>query len=96
MAFTFTSAGARKGAEELLESAKKIEEMLTQFEELIGRVNSNYQSEASREIVDSFNRVKDKGPDFQRAVEACSKYLSDTVAPAYEKVESTAQSKVEV
>ena len=95
MAFTFTSEGARKAASDLDTSARNIEDMLATFERLITSINQNYQSEPSQEIVDSFNKVKNKGPEFQQAVSACSHYLSDTVAPAYEKVESTAQSKVE-
>ena len=94
MAFTFTSEGARQAAADLMESAGKIEEMLTTFQELINSINQNYQSEASQEIIDSFTKVRNKGPEFQQAVTELSKYLSDTVAPEYERVESTAASKV--
>ena len=94
MAFTFTSKGAKQAAADLLTSAGKIEEMLGTFEELIGSVTQNYVSEASEEIIESFNKVKSKGPEFQEAVAKCSKYLSDVVAPSYEEVESKAESKV--
>ncbi len=94
MALTFTSEGARKAAGALSTSAKNIENMIGIFEELIGKVNSIYESEASAAVIESFNKVKDKGPEFQEAISACSKYLSETVAPAYEKVEKNAEETV--
>ena len=94
MALTFTSEGARKAAADLSNSAKNIESMLVTFEELINSVNQNYQSEASQTVVESFNKVKEKGPEFQEAITACARYLSETVAPAYEKVEKSAEDTV--
>ena len=69
--------------------------LIDTFGDLIGSVQSNYQSDASAQIVEAFNKVKAAGPAFQDAINQCSKYLTDTVAPAYEKLESSAKSKVE-
>lgn len=95
MAFKFTSADCSTAANELNTSASNIGQLIEQFGELIGSVQGNYQSDASAQIVEAFNKVKSVGPAFQDAINQCSKYLTDTVAPAYEKLESSAKSKVE-
>lgn len=95
MAFKFTSADCNTAATELNTSAANIGQLIEQFGELIGSVQGNYQSDASAQIVAAFNKVKSVGPEFQEAITQCSKYLTDTVAPAYEKLETTAKSKVE-
>lgn len=94
MAFTFTSTDCKTAASSLNDSVTHVGEMITKLEDLIYSVAKNYESEASRDIVASFNKVKEHGPEFQQAVAQCSKYLVETVAPAYEKLESTAQSKI--
>lgn len=96
MAFTFTSEGARRAATNLDDSANKIEELLDRLDNLTRRVKDNYDSETSQEILDSLEKLKNKGPDFKNAVSNCSHYLRDTVAPSYEKVETEAESKVTV
>ena len=95
MAFKFTSADCNTAAGELNTSASNIGQLIEQFGELIGSVQSNYQSDASAQIVAAFNKVKSVGPAFQDSINQCSKYLTDTVAPAYEKLESSAKSKVD-
>lgn len=94
MAFTFTSADCKTAASSLNDSVTHVGDMIARLESLIQSVGNNYQSEASTDIINSFNKVKEHGPEFQQAVSLCSKYLVETVAPAYEKLESTAQSKI--
>ena len=76
-------------ADSLQKSANHINTLLNEFEDLIHQVGSNYQSDSSTRVQTSFNKVKDNGPAFKQAVEDCSKYLSETVAPNYETVEKT-------
>lgn len=95
MAFKFTSSDCNRAAADLNNSSNKIGSLIDTFGTLISSVQGNYQSDASAEIVAAFNKVKQAGPAFQEAVMQCSKYLTDTVAPAYEKLESSAKSKVE-
>lgn len=95
MAFKFTSADCQSAATQLNTSSANIGTLIEKFGELIGSVAGNYESDASEQIVAAFNKVKESGPAFQEAVTSCAKYLTDTVAPAYEKLESTAKSKVE-
>lgn len=96
MNFKFTSADCSLAATNLNNSAQKIGELLEDFSTLINSVSNNYQSDASTEITASFNKVKARGPEFQEAIISCAKYLTDTVAPAYEKLEETAKSKIEM
>lgn len=95
MAFKFTSADCSTAANELNSSATNIGQYIERLGELIASVQGNYQSDASEQIASAFNKVKSVGPAFQDAISQCSKYLTDTVAPAYEKLESSAKSKVE-
>ncbi len=83
-----------KAAESLKASADKINSFLDDFEELIQQVRNNYASDTSEKVQASFNRVKEHGPEFKAAVDECSKYLSETVAPSYEKVENNAANVV--
>lgn len=94
MAFKFTSADCNTAASELSNSATNIGKYIEEIDTLIQSVANNYQSDASADIVAAFKKVKDNGPAFQDAVNQCAKYLSDTVAPAYEKLEATAKSKI--
>lgn len=77
-------------AESLKKSANKIDGLLGDFEDLIQQVSNNYASETSTKVQNSFNKVKENGPEFKKAIDECSKYLSETVAPSYEKVENDA------
>lgn len=80
-------------AESLQKSANHIDKLLNDFENLKRQVGMNYESESATKVLNSFEKVKQNGPEFRKAVEECSKYLSDTVAPNYEAVEkSTADS----
>lgn len=95
MAFKFTSSECISASESMRTSASNIGGLIEDFGSLIESVSSNYQSDASSQIAEAFNKVKARGPEFQQAIEECAKYLTDTVAPAYEKLEQTAKSKVE-
>lgn len=95
MALKFTSTECNSASESLKQSAAAIDRLLEEFEELIGSVSGNYESDASSKISEAFKTVKAKGPEFREAVEDCAKYLVNEVAPAYEKLEATAQQKVE-
>ena len=53
----------------------------------LGKTQINYN-------IDIMRDMKAKFPDFIKSVTDCSNYLNNTVAPAYEKVESTASSKI--
>lgn len=94
MAFKFTSQDCNAAANDLNTSASNIGSAIDVLGELINSVSNNYESDASAQIVEAFNAVKKNGPAFQEAVSQCSKYLTDTVAPAYEKLEATAKSKI--
>ena len=63
-----------------------------EIEEL--EVKNVYDSETASELYAAFDKMKAKFPDFIKSVTDCSNYLSNTVAPAYEKVETTASSKI--
>ena len=95
MAFKFTSGECNTAASSLNNSASKIGELLEEFGNLISSVSDNYQSDASSQIAEAFNSIKARGPEFQQAISDWARYLTDTVAPAYEKLEATAKSKVE-
>lgn len=96
MAFKFTSSDCYTAAEQLNNSSAKIGELLENFGNLINSVANNYQSDASTQIVEAFNKVKNNGPAFQQAIMDCSNYLTNEVAPSYERLESTAKSKIEM
>lgn len=95
MAFTFTTADCQTAASNLTSSASNFGTLIETMGELINSVSNNYQSDASQTIAESFRKVKEVGPQFQEAVNNCAKYLVETVAPAYEKLEATAKSKIE-
>lgn len=95
MAMTFSSQGCRTAANDLNSSAKNLDNILnTELTGIIGKVRGIYSSETADQLYAAFDQVKAKFPDFIKSVTDCSKYLNDTVAPAYEKVESTAASKI--
>ena len=58
------------------------------------KIDRTYLDEVFDELYAAFDKMKAKFPDFIKSVTDCSNYLSNTVAPAYEKVEATASSKI--
>ncbi len=95
MAFKFTSSECNTAASSLNDAASRIGTLLEDFGNLISSVSDNYRSDTSSQIAEAFNKVNARGPEFQQAISDCAKYLTDTVAPAYEKLEATAKSKIE-
>lgn len=95
MAMTFSSQGCRTAANDLTKSANAIDGLLNNdFTGVINKVKNAYDSETAQELYAAFDQMKAKFPDFIKSVTDCSNYLSNTVAPAYEKIESTASSKI--
>ena len=95
MAMTFSSTGCKTAASQLASAASTIDTLLnTDLTNVMDRVKSAYDSETASELYAAFDKMKAKFPDFIKSVNDCSNYLSNTVAPAYEKVESTASSKI--
>ncbi len=95
MAMTFSSQGCRAAANDLTKSANTLDQLLnSDLTSVINRVRGLYQSETADELYAAFDKMKAKFPEFIKSVTDCSNYLSNTVAPAYEKVEATASSKI--
>lgn len=95
MAMTFSSQGCRAAATDLTKSANALDSLLnSDLTGVINKVKNVYDSETASELYAAFDKMKAKFPDFIKSVTDCSNYLSNTVAPAYEKVESTASSKI--
>ncbi len=95
MAMTFSSQGCKQAANDLLQNAKELDRILnTDLDSEINKVRNAYESETATEIYNAYAKMKNSFPDFIDSVTNCSKYLSETVAPAYEKIESTAASKL--
>ena len=95
MAFTFSSQGARDAAASLDKSSRTLDQILnTDLNAVLNKTKTVYESETADELYAAYDQMKAKFPDFINAISECSKYLSETVAPAYEKVESTAASKI--
>lgn len=90
MGFSFTSQGCLTAAESILKSADKIAELLESFEQAKQSIMSNYSSEAASAIETAFTKIQNNGPEFHDAVEQCSKYLSEVVAPNYAALEKKA------
>ena len=95
MAMTFSSQGCRAAANDLTKSANTLDSLLnSDLTGIINKVKNVYDSETASELYAAFDKMKAKFPDFIKSVTDCSNYLSNTVAPAYEKVEATASSKI--
>lgn len=95
MAMTFSSQGCRAAASDLTKSANTLDTLLnSDLTGVINKVKNVYDSETASELYAAFDKMKAKFPDFIKSVTDCSNYLSNTVAPAYEKVEATASSKI--
>lgn len=95
MAMTFSAQGCRQAASDLTESSNHIDSILnSELSNIIDKVKNIYDSNTASELYAAFDRLKQKFPMFIEAITDCSKYLTDTVAPAYEKIETTAESKI--
>ena len=95
MAMTFSSQGCRKAANDLSKSARTLDTILnTDLTSIISNTKNIYQSETASELYAFYDKMKARFPEFIRAINECSNYLTNTVAPAYEKVEATASSKI--
>lgn len=95
MAMTFSSAGCRAAASDLNKSSSTLDQILnSELTGIISKVKTIYESETANELYAAYDKMKAKFPDFINAIKECSTYLSETVAPAYEKVESTAAQKI--
>lgn len=95
MAMTFSSQGCRSAAQDLNKAASTLDSILnSDLTGVISKVKNVYDSETASELYAAFDKMKAKFPDFIKSVTDCSNYLNNTVAPAYEKVESTASSKI--
>lgn len=95
MAMTFSSQGCRAAAQDLNKAASTLDSILnSDLTGVISKVKNVYDSETASELYAAFDKMKAKFPDFIKSVTDCSNYLNNTVAPAYEKVESTASSKI--
>ena len=95
MAMTFSSQGCRAAASDLTKSANTLDSLLnSDLTGVINKVKNVYDSETASELYAAFDKMKAKFPDFIKSVTDCSNYLNNTVAPAYEKVEATASSKI--
>ena len=96
MAMTFSSKGCIDAANQLRNSAKNLDRILnTDLTTTINSTKEVYRSETADELYAFFDKMKAKFPDFIQAINSCSNYLSNTVAPAYEKLEATATSKIQ-
>lgn len=94
MAFNFSSESCLSAAEDILSAADAIGELLELFNQAKESILANYTSEAASAIQTAFETLQKNGPAFHEAVELCSKYLSDTVAPSYASVEKAASDVV--
>ena len=95
MALTFSSKGCNDAANDLTIAANKLDSLLnTDLDGIINRVKGVYESETADELYAAFDKMKEKFPDFINSVNNCSKYLKETVAPAYEELERKAASKI--
>lgn len=95
MALTYNAQGCRQASENLKTSANELDRLLnTDLPVVINKIKNNYQSETANELYAMFDKMKAKFPEFIGAINNCSKYLSETVAPAYDRVEKTGSSKI--
>ena len=95
MALMYNSQGMLQAATDLKTSASNLDRILNQ--EIIASVNKAkeaYQSETAEQLYAAFEKIKAQFPDFLDCVNNCSRYLSETVAPAYQRLENEAASKV--
>ena len=95
MALTFSFEGCKTAASDLNSAATKIGTILNEdLANAMAKVKSGYESNTATELYAFYDKMKAQFPGFINAVKNCSTYLSDVVAPSYEKVETTASSKI--
>ena len=95
MAMTFSSQGCKVAANDLNKAANTLDTLLnSDLTGVINKVKTVYDSETASQLYAAFEKMKARFPDFVKSVTDCSNYLSNTVAPAYEKLEATAASKI--
>ncbi len=97
MAMKFNSQGCKDAAQRLSTSGNNIDKILNEkLERAISILRESYQSDTADKLLEAYAEIKAKFPQFIEAITECSDYLVKTVAPAYEKIESTAASKIEI
>lgn len=95
MTITFSSAGCKSAADDLINTKNELDVLLNQqLTELMENVEKEYQSESSEQVFDAFKKLKEKFPDFIASVNDCATYLKETVVPAYEKLEQKVSQSV--
>ncbi len=91
MAVVWNSSGCRNVSNNLTASANKLSELIeSELESSIRAGQDAYQSKSADEIFRTLKELQKKGPDFVDAVNRCSKYLTNKVAPAYAEAERKA------
>ena len=94
MALKYNSQGMQEAATSLTNSAKKLQDIFKALEDDVKKAKQYYESDTATELYATFDKIKAQFPDFVDCVNNCSRYLSDTVAPAYQRLENEAASKV--
>ena len=94
MALMYNSNGMLQASQNLKTSATKLESIFKELEAAVDKAEQVYQSETATQLYTTFDKIKAQFPDFLDCVNNCSRYLSDTVAPAYQRLENEAASKV--
>ena len=95
MPVKFNSQGCRTAANDLTKSAERLDTLLnSELDHIVTTLKQSYQSDTADKLYEAYEKMKSKFPEFVKSVADCSNYLNNTVAPAYEKIESTAASKI--
>lgn len=95
MAMTFNASGCRETVENLKTSGSNLDKLLNNdLNSEIAKVKNNYHSATADELYAMHDKMKAKFPEFIDAVNRCSDYLSNTVAPAYDKVKRETANKI--
>lgn len=93
---TFNSQSCITAAEELIVSKNKLDTILnTELNDLMQTARVNYKSDSAEQIYAAYGKIATKFPEFIQAVNECSKYLRETVAPAYENLERKVSESVQ-
>ena len=94
MAITFSSQGCKDAATNLNTSSQNLDSILNgDIVATMEKIKDIYDSKTASDLYNSFDTIKKKFPAFVQVVTNCSKYLSETVAPAYEAIEKKAAEK---
>jgi len=86
----FSPSQCQIKADQLSKAASNIIDIIGEMDNRIGRINNNYSSPAGTELIARTKRMVEIAPDFAKAVSDCAKFLIDTVAPEYDRIEKTA------